>query len=215
MFNVGLYPDDAREHGVVLDVSIDKFLAVFGQGCFAVNLPIVLQVGYIASRQGSDGAAPLRSTSSPAPAPSPARRPHHHRRSPRSPDLHRPAPKSANNNSAKKKCRRRPAAAAPPSRPVQVGLLAERAGTGAASRARVGAARSVNAHRMSTTPGAGRDRPGSSPNNIKRKSATRPQRAPRLARARDEIRLNLVTAGSLWVSNTFTISRLLHRIYLR
>ena len=53
MFNVGLYPDDAREHGVVLDVSIDEFLAVSGEGCFAVNLPIVLQVGYVSSRQSS------------------------------------------------------------------------------------------------------------------------------------------------------------------
>ena len=58
------------------------------------------------------------------------------------------APESANNNSAKKNCRRRPAAAAPPSRPEQVkqvGLLAERAGIGAASRARVTTARLVNA----------------------------------------------------------------------
>jgi hypothetical protein len=56
VFNVGLYPDDAREHGVVLDVSVDEFLAVSGEGCFAVNLPIVLQVGYVSSRQGSNGA---------------------------------------------------------------------------------------------------------------------------------------------------------------
>ena len=49
----------------------------------------------------------------------------------------------------KKKCRRRPAAAAPPSRPEQVkqvGLLAELAGIGAASRARVTTARLVNAY---------------------------------------------------------------------
>ena len=38
---------------VVLDLSIDEFLAVFGEGCFAVNLPIVLQVGYVSSRQSS------------------------------------------------------------------------------------------------------------------------------------------------------------------
>ena len=75
--------------------------------------------------------------------------PHHRRR----PDQAKPssasapiarapasAAESANNNSAKKNCRRRPAAAAPPSRPVQVGLPHERAGIGAASRARVTAA---------------------------------------------------------------------------
>ena len=69
------------------------------------------------------GDDPVAGCARPAPAPSPARRPHHHHRSPRSPDRHRrPEPESANNNFAKKKCRRRPAAAAPPRRPVQVGL---------------------------------------------------------------------------------------------
>jgi hypothetical protein len=33
-----------------------RALAVFGEGSFAVNLPIVLQVGYVSSGQGSDGA---------------------------------------------------------------------------------------------------------------------------------------------------------------
>ena len=57
-------------------------------------------------------------------------------------------PKLCSHNSAKKNRRRRPAAAAPPSRPEQVkqvGLLAELAGIGAASRARVTAARLVDA----------------------------------------------------------------------
>ena len=53
VFDVGLYPNDAREQCVVLNVSIDEFLAVFGEGWFAVNLPIVLQVGYVSSRQSS------------------------------------------------------------------------------------------------------------------------------------------------------------------
>ena len=52
VFHVGLYPNDAREQCVV-NVSIDEFLAVFGEGWFAVNLPIVLHVGYVSSRQSS------------------------------------------------------------------------------------------------------------------------------------------------------------------
>ena len=86
---------------------------------------------------------PVAPCARPAPAPSPPPRPGEADISiGADPELQRPPPKSANNNSAKKKCRRRPAAAAPPSRPVQVGLPQSALELiGAASRARVGAAR--------------------------------------------------------------------------
>ena len=56
MLDVGLDPDDARQHCVVLNVPINELMAILVECFLAVNLPVVLQVGYIASRQSSDGA---------------------------------------------------------------------------------------------------------------------------------------------------------------
>jgi hypothetical protein len=56
VLNLGLYPNDARQQCVVLNVPINELMAILVECFLAVNLSVVLQVGYIASRQGSDGA---------------------------------------------------------------------------------------------------------------------------------------------------------------
>ena len=56
MLDVGLYPNDARQQCVVLNVPINELMAILVECFLAVKLPVVLQVGYIASRQSSDGA---------------------------------------------------------------------------------------------------------------------------------------------------------------